>query len=67
MASAAEQLEDESRDRQFIGSNASGAGGAERKMEGTDLGSKYPKDPSREGAVSAIAVSSERGGRAERA
>ena len=64
MASAEEKLKDESRDRQVMGSNASGAEGAEGKMEDANL-SKDPKYPSGGGAV--LETSCERGGRGERA
>ena len=58
MASAEEKLKDESKDRQVMGSNANGAGGAEEKME-EDNPSKDPKDPSGEEAELETAVSEE--------
>jgi hypothetical protein len=46
MASAEERLKGESRDRQVIGSNASGAESVGGKMEEAGLSSKDSKDPS---------------------
>ena len=59
MAGVEEKLKDESRDRQAMGSNASGAEGEEEKMEETNLSSKYPKYPNGKEAVYAISVSEE--------